>query len=189
MKKIYLALIFVFACLISYSGDTHADPQAGFAQFAPIQPHGHSGPLDGGLLNIPSFLAYASIGQTPSVGIWTKITLGAKIYDSMNEFNNTTNYRHTPHNPGKYLYNFTFCGHGSTSLSLVQAAIYKNGSLYIPGPQLNGSWGVSITNCVSQSIGVDMNGTTDYVELWGYLSGAGTMTVNNSTLFGARIAN
>ncbi len=66
------------------------------------------------------------------------------------------------------------CAGGSTYASL---AIYKNGSLY---QECDADYdnGTEARNVISTSAAIDFNGSSDYVELYGFLdltSGRGTL--------------
>ena len=124
----------------------------------------------GVLANTPAFLAHCAT-TNPSVpsGTATKVVFDTEEYDSDNCYDTSTG-RFTPTVAGKYL--FLTCiewGSGSNGALIIQ--IYKNGSLvkkiiHNDVRTLSGSGG---------SI-VDMNGTTDYVELYVY-QGSGTTWV------------
>lgn len=109
------------------------------------------------------FRASRSTAQTITTSTSTKIQLNTEEYDTNGEYDPTTNYRHTPTAAGKWLY----IGTGSVVLLADGAAlnvkIYKNGSAVneskYPASASMSVWGSSTTI-------LDMNGTTDYVELY-----------------------
>jgi len=116
----------------------------------------------------PAFRAFRNTTtQSVTGNTWTKVQLNAETFDTASCFDSTTNYRFTPTTAGYY--NLTGkitaeCQEGSAYY--VWAAIYLNGSLASqgikgPAPQDEG------TSIVSDLI--YMNGTTDYVELYGYV--------------------
>lgn len=120
--------------------------------------------------NGPAFSAWK--GGTNQTGIssatWTKVTLGAEEFDTNSNFD-TSLARFTPTVAGYYQFNWQFdIGGVSTTLNLVD--IYKNGA------RVKRSNGISVTNgenYVSGAAMVYLNGATDYVELYVYISGAG----------------
>ena len=120
--------------------------------------------------NMPAFSVYQSGTQTLSSGVFTKLQLNVKVFDTATAFDATTNYRFTPLVAGYYQIN------GSAqynALANCLVSIYKNGSEFNRGQQTT-----SYQTIVSSLI--YLNGSTDYLELYGYISGGSTI-VNNST--------
>ena len=129
--------------------------------------------------NTPAFQAYLSSNQTFSDATYTKVNFNTEIYDTNSDYDNSSNYRFTPTTAGKYLVYSTlvmFAG-GSTYASL---AIYKNGSLY---QECDADYdnGTEARNVISTSAAIDFNGSSDYVEIYGYLDiTSGTATFGGS---------
>jgi hypothetical protein len=118
---------------------------------------------------LPAFSAYGSANQTPTVNVWTKVTMNTEVFDTASNFD-TTDSRFLPTTAGYYQINGTL--NMETSSSGAQLfAIYKNGTLdkYLSQQILSGE---SIT---SGSSVIYLNGSTDYVELYGRGT-AGTVT-------------
>ena len=125
-------------------------------------------------VNTPAFEAYLSSNQTFSDASYTKVNFNTEIYDTNNNYDNSTNYRFTPTVAGKYLVYSTlvmFAG-GSTYAGL---AIYKNGSLYKESDEDYDN-GTEARNVISTSTAIDFNGSSDNVEIFGYLD------INSGTL-------
>lgn len=123
--------------------------------------------------NGPAFSAWK--GGTHQTGVasatWTKITFGAEEFDTNNCFDSTTNYRFQPSVPGYYLFTWQL-DYGGNTVSLCLADIYKNGG------RVKRSSGISVTNSETYVNGtalISMNGTSDYVELYAYIGGGGTI--------------
>jgi len=138
-----------------------------------------SGSVTTSKINTPAFEAYLSSNQTFSDASYTKVNFNTEIYDTNNTYDNSTNYRFTPTVAGKYLVYSTlvmFAG-GSTEARL---AIYKNGSIY---KQSDADYdnGTEATNVISTSTVIDFNGSSDYVEIFGYLD----ITSGTATFFGS----
>jgi hypothetical protein len=114
--------------------------------------------------NGPAFSAYRSSDQTGiSDAVFTKVQLNLENFDTASCFDNVTNYRFTPNVAGYYQINGTLYITGSLAAGV--SAIYKNGSLYCYGSfVVVGSSGT----VSSVSSLVYLNGTSDYVELYGY---------------------
>lgn len=105
--------------------------------------------------NGPAFSAYLSANQTVTANTVTKIALNTEKFDTNSNFDNMTNYRFTPTVAGYYL--FTGQLYGNQPL----VYLYKNG--------VQATFAQSISNPVSMPTTKleYMNGTTDYVELFG----------------------
>jgi hypothetical protein len=112
----------------------------------------------------PAFSAYLpTSNQSVTTNVATKVTLSAKTFDTNNNFDSTTNYRFTPTVAGYYqISGQVYCNSGASSTSII-SYIYKNGTEYCRN-QLAGTFGQGGT---SVSAIVYLNGSTDYVELYG----------------------
>ena len=110
--------------------------------------------------NMPAFSAYKSSAQTLSASTVTKITLQTKEFDTANCFDNSTNYRFTPNVAGYYQVSANFAI--NTVASNLQAFIFKNGSQFkaSTNPSNGGACGLSAL--------IYLNGSTDYVEFYGF---------------------
>ena len=111
--------------------------------------------------NMPAFSAYATSTQSISSATFTKITFDTEVFDTNSNFASS---RFTPTVAGYYQVNGNMrCG--GTSKTVAVVAIYKNGSNYGYGNQINGTSAIQL---VVNEI-VYLNGSTDYVELYGYV--------------------
>lgn len=131
-----------------------------------------------GTLNVagPAFHATAGGAQTVSNGVNTKITL-TEDFDTNADFSSS---RFTPSVAGYYQINAAVWSNAGTSMSYAGALIYKNGSAY------SLSYGAAYTSTSANGIVSDivyLNGSTDYVELYGRVNGSGTLTINTNTYF------
>jgi hypothetical protein len=121
--------------------------------------------------NTPAFEAYLSANQNVSNDTATKITADTEIYDTAGQYDNSTNYRFTPLTAGKYfVYGSVFTHAGNTALAYSQLFIYKNGASIKVAQQDNGTNPLTNTTLYISAV-VDMNGSSDYVELFGTLFG------------------
>ena len=119
----------------------------------------------------PAFSAYRTGTQSGiSVATLTKVQINTEVFDTNNNFDSTTNYRFTPTVAGYYF----VTGHvGSPTLSTsieILAAIAKNSTQITwggTGSSKGGIYPESLTTTL-----VYLNGTTDYVELFVYGTGA-----------------
>ena len=110
---------------------------------------------------VPAFGAYQSTLQSLAAATYTKISFQTEEFDTDNCFDSTTNYRFTPTVAGYYQLNATMSLSGASSEGYI--LIRKNGSNIKAGNDIGGSaYGVTVSTIVS------LNGSTDYVEVWGY---------------------
>ena len=139
----------------------------------------------------PAFEAKLGSDMNVTDNAQTKVTCGTEVYDTDNAYDNSSNYRFTPQTAGKY---YVYGGVGSitdtSKLKESRAMIYKNGSRYrtsTSDPRDN--YGYHYNNYVAAV--VDMNGSSDYVELYGLTNKEGgtdckiTKSHEDSTYFGA----
>ena len=117
----------------------------------------------------PAFSAKLSADQTGvAQGTWTKLQLATEVFDTNNNFDSTTNYRFTPTVAGYYLITANI-GFANDITGQMVGAIYKNGSSYNVFVQTVGQ----ITNpAFTGSNTIYMNGSTDYIELYGFIDSA-----------------
>jgi hypothetical protein len=128
----------------------------------------------------PAFRAYATGGQSIGNSTFTKITLNNKTFDTASAFDSTTNYRFTPLVAGYYQINGQVFMSGA-SAGYTQLAIYKNGSQFNYGSGIPNNTSVGGQAVVSDI--VYLNGSTDYVELYGWQNSGGSLaTYTGGTL-------
>ena len=123
--------------------------------------------VSGPFTNVPAFEAYASSSQTVTSNTTTKAQINTELFDTDGCYDNSTNYRFTPTIAGKYFVYGSIQGETDASqMQFMQVYIYKNGSSYnqriIDFRSNNG-----LQAGVSTSAIIDMNGSSDYVELYG----------------------
>ena len=130
----------------------------------------------------PAFRAYRSGNQTISAATGTKIAFNAENFDTNNNFDSTTNYRFTPTVAGYYQIN---ANAGFTTGS-GQLNIYKNGSNYQTGVEV--TYNASLGGHFSINDLVYCNGSTDYIEIYTYLTTGTTITSGDTnTAFSASL--
>lgn len=125
-------------------------------------------PSSGTLTNctqpLVGFRASRSTNQTLTTATNTKIQFSVEDWDTNSWYDNATNYRFTPLRAGTYLVQIMLV-YGTGTSTVGQAKLYKNGSNLVTVS--------TITNATyfiaSQNIAVvSMNGSTDYIEAYGY---------------------
>jgi hypothetical protein len=120
--------------------------------------------------NIPSFSAYKTTTQSISHATWTKVTFETEDFDTNNNFASST---FTPTIAGYYQFNAVL-EFATPSVAAYQSMMfYKNGTYHMRGAQILVP-SSSFSACPASSALIYCNGTTDYVELW-------TWVTNNSS--------
>jgi hypothetical protein len=122
--------------------------------------------------NMPAFSAYASAGQTVTLNTVTKVAIDTENFDTNSNFD-IVNNRFTPTVAGYYQVNGCIRGVVASTFTVIIAYIYKNGventrSQISATLTATGSTQIAVNNIIF------MNGTTDYLELYGFLNGTGT---------------
>ena len=122
--------------------------------------------------NQPAFSYYLGTNQSISSASNTKVQINTKVFDTNNYFD-TTNYRFTPLIAGYYQINIAI----NTSANVVNLAPYlsKNGSVYQYSNQVATADGASATFLVY------LNGSSDYVEFYVYISTGGGTASSGAT--------
>ena len=133
--------------------------------------------------NMPAFSVTNNTGQTISSNVETVVQLQTKQFDTAGAFNNTGStatlnglsvpaWAFMPPIAGYYTISGTLRVNGSTSTGGTYGGFFKNGGRYRIGfitaiPVSDGQiWSTSIT--------LYLNGTSDYVQLFGQISSVGT---------------
>lgn len=127
----------------------------------------------------PAFSATRVVGssQTITTQTFTKAQLTVEDFDTAGAFDSTTNYRFTPQIAGYYQINATITVTSTGGLTRQILSIYKNGSQLIRGVDLPFSAAANSVVFASCSDLIYFNGSTDYLELYVYLVGTGTLTL------------
>ena len=129
----------------------------------------------------PAFSAViAGSAQNISSNSYTKVQLGYEFFDTANYFDSTTNYRFTPLIAGYYQINASVqISWNSASTTGFIGMIYKNGSVYLTSMVRNDSGNPMYGNATISSL-IYMNGSTDYLELYGFAVGGTGVVINGS---------
>lgn len=128
----------------------------------------------------PAFSAYANANQTISSATFTKIQINTEEFDTASCYDTST-YRFTPNVAGYYQVNGSVNNYSSTSPTRVFATIYKNGSVYKRFNDGAVSSGTFYANAQGSAL-VYLNGTTDYIELYGFIV-ASTATIATDSAY------
>ena len=119
--------------------------------------------------NTPAFQAVRTSSQNFSHETETKAQFDVETFDTAGAYDNSTNYRFTPQTAGKY-YVYTRCqidAQAASNLKNAAASIYKNGSTHLQS-EMNEADNQAQNINVSVHGVVDMNGSSDYVEVYVY---------------------
>ena len=118
----------------------------------------------------PAFSAYSSASQSITSATWTKVVCGTELFDTNSNYDTAT-ARFTPTVEGYYQITSRI---QTTTATRVFTQLYKNGVSFkhlldIPS---------NITRSGGSALAY-MNGSTDYIELYAYLTGAGLQVTTN----------
>lgn len=121
----------------------------------------------------PAFLASADGTQSVSNNTFTKLLIPTKTFDTANAVSSST---FTPLVAGYYV--FSFVANFSATSGQMFCELRKNGSRFALGSIVPGTAieGVSAGSAIAY-----MNGSTDYVEIYGYQNSGGSVTSRGST--------
>ena len=115
----------------------------------------------------PAFFASLSGNQAITSATFTKVTANVEYYDTGNMYDSTTNYRFTPTVAGYYQFSWATSCFNTTSPTRGFSSLWKNGAVWLYGSDYPPAQGVGTS---SGSGLVYMNGSTDYVELYAYIT-------------------
>lgn len=137
--------------------------------------------ITGSAAGMPKFSATsAAAAQSITTGVATKVSLSVEVFDTNNNFDPTTNYRFTPTVAGYYQINWTVvCTANGTSVTDAVSYLYKNGVSHTVGEEYIGP-AVTVISSTGAVI-VQMNGTTDYLELYGKIVGTNPSFYSGNT--------
>jgi hypothetical protein len=124
----------------------------------------------------PAFSAYGTALQSASNATFTKIAYNTEEFDTASYYDSTTNYRFTPLIAGYYQFNATI-GSSNAVTGFVGLSFYKNGSRF-----KDGTFGTNGNNgpICSGSALIYLNGSTDYVEVFGYQNSGTSLNIGSA---------
>ena len=119
----------------------------------------------------PAFEAYLSADQTLTNGTVTKVQFDTEIFDTDNCYDNSTNYRFTPTVAGKYYVYSSLKLQSSGNDGIVSAFnyLYKNENQVRRTQFVTSTHQPTAMQMYVDGI-VDMNGSSDYFEIFGYIN-------------------
>jgi len=129
--------------------------------------------------NYPAFYAHLSSTQSVSNNVDTKAQINTELFDTDSCYDSTTNYRFTPNVAGHYFVTGCIAGESGTNDCILSvASIYKNGGIYT-NHSINSDATFRRYTGMTTAV-VYMNGSTDYIELFGKVNSTGTSTEFNA---------
>ena len=124
--------------------------------------------VSGPFTNVPAFEAYLSSDTSFSSSTHTKINCNTEVYDSDGCYDTST-YRFTPTVAGKYfVYGQARIECGTAQYDLGGVHIYKSGTRVAQFGFKHQDNNLTSKASPNGSIVLDMNGSTDYLELYVY---------------------
>ena len=144
------------------------------------------------LKNTPAFEAFLSSNTAINDDAVTKAAVNTEVFDTDGCYDNSTNYRFTPTTAGKYfVYARGTFDDGAGQLQMAALFLYKNGSnIAVARTNFDNTMGEGATPVINTV--VDMNGSSDYLEVFaqGDSNDGGTVNLQGnsterSTNFGA----
>lgn len=127
---------------------------------------------------VPAFSAYRTGNQSITASVFTKIQCNTEEFDTKGNYDNSTNYRFQPAVAGIYLVNFSASSAASTGANRTIASVFKNGVEVKRGSDV-----AATANGKSQgSALIYLNGSSDYVELFAFVSATTAVIDGGATL-------
>ena len=112
--------------------------------------------------NTPAFMAHSNSSTTMPNQTATKIAYGNEVFDTDNNYD-TSNSRFTPTTSGKYLITAQTRFNSGSDFNDNIMRIYKNGSILFARQTAHQHYECQIVTGI-----VTLNGSSDYVEIYGY---------------------
>ena len=130
--------------------------------------------------NMPAFGAYLASNQSIANNVTTKITINTEFFDTASAYDNATNYRFTPLVAGYYQIIGAVADVSGGTTGGLRAHLYKNGAVYTYSNIPMTNTGV-ISYCTTIMY---LNGSTDYVELYGSQNSGGALNIGGGATSG-----
>lgn len=128
--------------------------------------------------NQPAFSAQITTVQTITLNVDTKIVFGSEYFDTNSNYD-SSNGRFTPTVAGYYQLNAQLYFPANSS-SYATIAFYKNGTSIATSATASQTY---VAPCPNLSSVIYLNGTTDYVEVYGASGMSGTINLTAFSRF------
>jgi hypothetical protein len=126
----------------------------------------------------PTFSVFTNTQRNISFATATKVLFDQKEFDTDNAFDSVFLNRFNPKIPGIYEINANVGVIGTSSLTNGQIILFKNGVLFKYGSVIQTTLGTNSVHMFPIAALVQMNGTTDFLEIYAFIGGTGTATVD-----------
>lgn len=126
----------------------------------------------------PTFSAFTNTQRNISFATYTKVIYDQKEFDTDNAFDSVFLNRFNPKVPGIYEINASVGILGTTTFTNGQIVLYKNGALFKFGTIIQTTLANNLVHIYPLVALVQMNGTTDFLEIYTYINGTGTATID-----------
>ena len=133
----------------------------------------------------PAFHVRLSANQTLAHDTLTRITWDTEVFDTDGCYDNSTNYRFTPTVSGKYYFYGivnVISTDTNTGYDYGGAEFKKNGTVILRNEMTIIDTGSQYWYNINGVI--DMNGSSDYLEMFAYITGSGTLTFQGGATTG-----
>jgi hypothetical protein len=121
--------------------------------------------------NGPAFRYNASTTQSITNSTFTKVTLASSVFDTTGGMFSSS--RFTPTVAGYYQVNAAICMAATGGTTRQILSFFKNGTEHYRALDLYSNTPTSGNFICNGSVLVYLNGSTDYIELYGYFTGSG----------------
>ena len=118
----------------------------------------------------PAFSAYLGSVQSVSASTFTKVSLNVESFDTDSNYDNSTNYRFTPTVAGYYQINACVLVQQSSGTGTIALCQVRKNTTTVIQQEITCTYTSGLSCCASGL--VYLNGSTDYVELYGYTNAA-----------------
>lgn len=125
--------------------------------------------------NTPAFMAHSNSSTTMPNQTATKIAYANEVFDTDSCYD-TSNSRFTPQTAGKYLITAQTRFNSGSDFNDNIMRIYKNGSQFIARQTAHQHYECQIVTGI-----VTLNGSSDYVEIYGYHNEGGNVDTDSGT--------
>ena len=125
----------------------------------------------------PAFSAYLGANQSVTTSTFTKVQCNTEEFDTNSNYDNATNYRFTPTVAGYYQVNVRI--NSLVASTLLICSLYKNGAEFKRGNDLRVS--LNSSSAITSSFLLYLNGSTDYIELYAYITGTSPSIESGAT--------
>jgi hypothetical protein len=125
--------------------------------------------------NTPAFMAHSNSSTTMPNQTATKIAYANEVFDTDSDYD-TSNSRFTPQTAGKYLITAQTRFNSDSDFNDNIMRIYKNGSQFIARQTAHQHYECQVVTGI-----VTLNGSSDYVEIYGYHNEGGNVDTDSGT--------